>query len=272
MRARWAAAAALLLLLVAVGTGAVAASLLPHGVGEEATATVAVLVASSVIWAALGALLAHKRSSNPLGWLLLAAGAGMNTGIAAWGYSTYAIELYPGALPYPGYVRILLGSAWLPAIVALVVLIPLTFPTGRPPTPRWRWVGWLGVSAAILLIGSMVWVTLRYPQLIAGDWDVVEATVADSLVWRVSELGMPAMLAAAVLAWVSLVVRFRRAGGDERQQLKWFVFAAALTITYFVLGNILPGGRSVALDVAVGIVAMPSMAVALAVGGRRYRG
>jgi hypothetical protein len=269
MRARWALVAGLLL-VTTVGTGAVAAMLLPRGVAEEGTATVGVLVASSVIWAALGALLVSKRPRNPLGWLLLLAGAGMNTGIAAWGYSTYAIELHPGTLPYPGYVRTLLGSAWLPATVVLLVLIPLTFPTGRPPTPGWRWVGWLGVAATMLLVGNMVWVTLRYPHLIAGDWDAVEAAAADSLFWRMGELGFPAILAAAVLAWISLLVRFRRSVDNERQQLKWFVFAVALTITHVVVVNVVPG-RSVALEVVGGIVAMPSMAVAIAVAVLRYR-
>ena len=120
-------------------------------------------------------------------------------------------------------------SAWaLPvALGLLLTFLPLLFPDGRPPSPRWRPVGWLGAGAIALSVvptAAILW-PVRGPVLLLHP-----ERAADSRLLEAAQWGMPLLLLSALAATVSLIVRFRNARGDQRQQLKWFTLAGALTL------------------------------------------
>jgi hypothetical protein len=118
---------------------------------------------------------------------------------------------------------------WAPGYGIFLAVLPLLFPTGRLPSRRWRPVAWLAGVALIGIIAPTAIVTwpVRGPRLLVDQPpadQVVRAGLATSGVMTVVLLGT------AVAAAGSLVVRLRRAGSVERQQVKWFAYAAGLSV------------------------------------------
>ncbi len=173
-------------------------------------------------YAAVGALVAWRHPENAVGWLLL--GVALTISLMVGG-DTYVI---PHA--YPGYVAVAWVSGWLFYVwFALVVaFLPLVFPTGRLLSPRWRVVWWFETAtfvAGVLLVGFTpgelpVTGTVENPWGVHGTARNVLATLEP---WVLA-----ATAVAVLLPGVSLVLRFRRSRGAERQQLKWFAFACLL--------------------------------------------
>jgi hypothetical protein len=177
--------------------------------------------------ATVGAVLASRRPRHPVGWLLLALGLSVVTAGVAQGYAGYGLVARPGSLPGAPWVA-LYGDA--PGIVwpALVGLILLLTPTGSLPSPRWRW--WAVVTAAVPVV-FLLGEPLRAGLLDGPDQSVTSPLAVPGLAGLVLVTGIAALIFSqlAVLVDVgSLVMRFRRARGTERQQLRWVAMAAGL--------------------------------------------
>lgn len=195
-----------------------------------------VLVSGFVV---VGALVATRRPDNLVGWLLLA----IALTFAFQGFG----EVYVTGGSRPGYVAVAWFAAWSWYVwmVLAAIFLPLVFPTGRLLSRRWRPVGWLAVAAlALSVIGA---------AFKPGDLDLTEpvrnplgvAGRAVDLVAVAGRTGDVLVAAAFVLAAASLVLRFRRADGVERQQLKWFALVGLLTVGGLVLAMVavlFPGG------------------------------
>ena len=105
--------------------------------------------------------------------------------------------------------------AWVPALFIFVTFGVLLFPDGRPPSPQWRWVGWMAAAAMVVLALPWAWMfrpssTVSY----AETYTQLSATLAGGL-------GFLALLAATAASVVALVVKWRRAGVEERLQFRW---------------------------------------------------
>jgi hypothetical protein len=211
----------------------------------------------------VGALIVAHRPSNAIGWIFSAIGLLAFTALLAVQYATYAYVTRPGSLP-GAILAAWYGSwPWYPAIALALIFTPLLFPTGRLLSPRWRPIAWLAgtTTAALMLLGALG------PEL---DLATTDQGIANPIgvAWvknseetvdtTVSVLLVISGLAAAG----SLVLRFRRSRGEERQQLKWFTYAVAL-LPLFVLP-----GTGVTLLTAVPLVLLPA-AVGIAI--LRYR-
>jgi hypothetical protein len=166
----------------------------------------------------VGALIASRLPTNPYGWLWCALGF------------LYAVVAASDGLRRTGVISrgggwVLLGSAFA-VIVCLLVFVLLLFPTGRLPGPAWRWPA----RAAVLGAAAMILVIPFAPSLDdttgPGPW-VVGGRTGDVLA-DVLRGGFAVMLFLILTAAASVLLRFRRAGPVERQQLKWFVLAAGL--------------------------------------------
>jgi hypothetical protein len=204
--------------------------------------------------AILGAIIAARRPTNPYGWLWC--GLGLSLAVRAFGgtYAAYAAA-NPGALPASLLVAFAGELAW-PVLVTLTAFVLLLFPDGRVPSRRWRVVAEgaaaaTGVMVIALLLGpeELDIAPLRNPLAVGGTLGQVAMVVlyASAVV----------IISTVILAAVSLVLRFRRARGVERQQIKWFAYAAAWFGAYFVftglLGQQLPGlWHSLAYTVTLG--------------------
>ena len=184
-------------------------------------------------FATVGAVVAARHPHNAVGWLCLAVGFLGSVNALVVPYAEYAFVTRPGSLP-GGLVMAWL-SLWLSYVWGLTVtFLPLLFPTGRPPTPRWRPVAW---AAAVVLIAMCVVAAItpgpmgeqqRWPRNPLG----IESAAA--ALQRTDQRLTLCLVAVMVLCAASILMRFRRSQGIERQQLKWFSYAIALFALVFI--------------------------------------
>jgi hypothetical protein len=191
--------------------------------------------APNAIWAVsfpvVGALIATHRPRNPIGWLFCAVGVFQGLLIAAEAYGDYALRIAPATVPGGLLANWLAQWVWAPSVGLLVTFVPLLFPDGRLPSPRWRPVAWLSALSIVLTCG--LYGVLLWPLRAVVDRDPVELLAAGQAF--VLNAAFPFMLLCGLACLTALAVRFRRARGIERQQLKWLLFAAAITVVILSL-------------------------------------
>jgi hypothetical protein len=173
----------------------------------------------------VGAVLASRRPAHPVGWLLLTLGLALVAAGVATGYANHGLLARPGALPTADYAALYHGVNILLVAGCLGFILLLT-PTGSLPSPRWRWWARIAVAAPVLGVLSTVPLPFEAPYQSATNPLAVDALagpllVVNTVAFAVTGLGVP-------IAAASLVVRFRRARGTERLQLRWLALAAAL--------------------------------------------
>jgi hypothetical protein len=225
-------------------------------------------VATTVAFALVGGLVASRRPSNPLGWLFVGIGLSGALGVLTERYAAYALVVEPGSLPGAVPVAWLGAFAWFPAF-GLVPLALLLFPDGRLPDRRWRPAAWAAAGGLVVCTVCLALTFLGDPVASITAEGADPSPPAAVLV--AAALGAAALVAGALAAVGAVVLRWRRSGGVERQQLKCLVLAAATflasTLVAVVAANWLevPGAGLVGL---VGAVAVP---VGAAVAILRYR-
>ena len=181
---------------------------------------------------ALGQLIASREPRHIVAWLFLLSGFGAEVTVAIQGYGLYGTLVAPGALPGPNVAVWLSGWIWaLP--YSLLVLVFLLFPNGRPPTPRWWLVAWITLASAIATVVAALFTPLPEAGF-AETFPTLASDTASAIVFGASILG----LVAIVLAAVAPVVRFRRASGEERQQLKWFAYPSGIAALTFAVASV----------------------------------
>ncbi len=240
---------------------------------DEGIVTIAILV---VTFAVVGALVASQRPENPIGWIFCAAALFQGLSISGYEYATYALLTQPGSLPLGAEVAWLDQWIWAPGLGLILVFLPLLFPDGQPPSRRWRPVAWLGgLSIGMIVVPAMIllW-SERGAALVRPEGPVEEGT-SHALFVVVEFAGFPLMLLAGLGAVVSLFVRFRQARGDERQQIKWFASASALSLVFiFVVEGRLVRAESGPLEVIValsGLLVVPTIPIATGIAILRHR-
>jgi hypothetical protein len=191
-----------------------------------------------VAYAVVGAVVASRRPANPIGWFLLSIGLVTACRALAGEYAVYALA--GSARPASGVWASWLVSWSLPVIfpTGLLMFLLLLFPNGRPLTPRWWAVGWLGAALGAFYV-LISWL-YPGPMGVSGLPSVPNPTgvhgwtylnpngPAGAVVWV---LGAPCLLAAAA----SVFIRYRRSAGEERLQLKWFAYAAVVSLALLVV-------------------------------------
>jgi len=179
----------------------------------------------------VGALIASRRPRNLIGWLclwegLLWAFLGMSESYGIYGLAR------PGSVPFPVAVYALGEWLWVPTVGLLAIYLVLLFPDGRLPSRRWRPLAWLA-GAAIVLGGAGNGLA---PGPIADFGGVRNPYGLEGQPWVAGAANaILVVLLVCILASVaSLVLRYRRSLGEERQQIKWLVFAASVVGFGFV--------------------------------------
>jgi hypothetical protein len=238
---RWTWAAWTLLAVFAISmviglTLAVANGTLQQDAGNQA-----LLFLGFSAFMVVGALIVAHRPSNAIGWIFSAIALLAFTGQTASEYAVYAYATRPGSLP--GAILAAWYGSWPWWLVTALTLVftPLLFPTGRLLSPRWRPVAWLaGVTTAVLTT-----LTSLQPELEVAPGQMVPNPIGVAAVGNPEESPVePAvtilLVVLAAAAFGSLALRFRRSRGEERQQLKWFTYAATLLPLTAVLAGVLP--------------------------------
>jgi hypothetical protein len=220
--------------------------------------------AVAVPFAVVGALIVVHRPGNRLGGLLLVGAMALGLERVAQELVQYGVD-HPGAVPALAWIGWVSNWAWVPAILMLL-LLPVLFPDGRPLSPRWRPLVWVIVAGALVsIIGSMLFPTISDAPSLPNPLGLSGAAGAllEQGLLKLF-LGLPV---AEVAAAVSLIVRFRRAQGVARQQLKWLAYAmGVLMIAPVIQDSWLGGWASAAADLA--LWAIPA---AIGVAILRYR-
>jgi hypothetical protein len=189
------------------------------------TSTAVAPVLGTLIVATVGALVASRRPAHPVGWLLLAFGLSLCAAGLTLAYTNDAVaraDAQAAALA-AGYVPATIVTA-----MACSGFILLLTPTGRLPSSRWRW--WVAATAAtpVLLLAAVTLLPRpagRHAQPLSSPLDL-QALDGGLLAAYVTAFAV--VISAVVVAAASLVLRFRRARGVERQQLRWVALATVL--------------------------------------------
>ena len=215
----------------------------------------------------VGAIIASRRPSNAVGWIFCAIGLCGGVEVFTVEYGIYALVTNPSSLP-AGVIATWIGTwVWLPSVTLTISFLLLLFPHGQLLSPRWRPVAWLAAGVTIAgtaLLAIVPWdlldpgVPAQNPVGIEGLRYLGIAPPAPIFLF-----GIPTML----LCVASLVLRFKRSRAEERQQLKWFVYAGVVVVGALFVPLLVPGAASSLLQLLV----MPSLPVAAGIAILRHR-
>jgi hypothetical protein len=200
--------------------------------------------------ALVGAVVASRQPRNPVGWFFVVSATCLVVNEATGRYAVYGLVIEPGSLPLARLMAWPSTWMWEPAIVLIILFLPLYFPDGRLLSPRWRPVLWL---ALLFSVGFGVVFGALYP----GEVDELSPGIGGDVLGVVNPLGIEALrllnrvtqidiiltvlfLVIVLCSVASLVVRFRRSSGEERQQMKWLTYAAAAYFATLLLEMSLP--------------------------------
>jgi hypothetical protein len=191
-----------------------------------------ILAVSFTVIAAVGALIAFRVPTNAIGWMLLAVATLPALGFFSDEYARYALRR-PGSPPGASSIVWLVTWAWIPSVSVLGTFLLLLFPNGRLPSFRWRPVAWLAaLSMAVIFVGTAFAPGPVDEGLPDNPFGISGAA---GFLNTMTTAALPFLALAIALSLLSLVLRFRRARGDERAQLKWFVFAGILFAAEIIL-------------------------------------
>src|SRR6266550_2298589 len=210
----------------------------------------------------VGALIAVRRPANLVGWLLLSIGlTGCLIDFPRL-YAGFALYIYPG-LPGALWLYWSTQVAWLILFGQLLVILPLIFPDGRLMSRRWLWpVGLFGIAVVVGVIASFdpaATAPLPNPagiRALSGTLNLLNALPFTLL-----------FFAPCFAALASLVVRYRRGGPQERQQVKWLVVAVVLLLAALAVQILFPAVQNLPLLP----LAASSLPIAIGIAVLRYR-
>jgi signal transduction histidine kinase len=197
--------------------------------GDVVFGAIAAMIA--VVWATTGALIVSRQPRNSAGWIFCVGAVSITLNVSALVYTVYSVKV--ASSPLPGQDIVALTGEYSFALAALIPLLILLFPDGRPPSPRWRWATWtllVGFGLAVVAyaltpgpLNNLVQDGILYANPF-GLSSFAEGRPANALVG----IGVFMMLGASLATVVAVWQRFRRARGEERQQMRWLVATATL--------------------------------------------
>ena len=199
------------------------------------TSDALISVATPVVFAVVGALIVSRQPRNTIGWLLTVVVGAFLVGELLENYVDHLASSSPTPT-LPLLVAVWFSNwGWLLLIFSLLFIL-LLFPTGRPPTPRWRWVSVVAIAwGTLFVLMTTLSRRLTAPDLALDNPIGVLGEGTVELLAGVWIVGLLVLLAACALA---LFVRYRRANDTEREQIKWLLYACAVFVVVFVGGNV----------------------------------
>ena len=208
-----------------------------------------------VIAATVGAVLASRRPAHPVGWLLLAMGLSLSASAVLSSYRWQGLVGRPGSLPGAAYVAGL-GNGINIAFLACTCFVLLLTPTGTLPSPRWRWWARAAAGAAVVFVlESVVNPLPLYPEYPDVGSPIGVRALGEPPLDLIAPVSGVVVLAALLAGAWSLVGRFRRARGAERQQLRWLAWGAVLAAMALLVAitELALDGDTAVFQAAVGV-------------------
>lgn len=218
----------------------------------------AALVAAATVYAVVGALIVWYRPGNAIGRLFVVLGLAIPLSIIGSAY---------GQVGLPGAAWASWSSSLAFAVIfgALLIFLPLLFPTGRYLSDRWRRFGQFA-AGLLVAIGLLLALSPGELDCCPGTQNPIQLPQLDPVVGIIPFL-FPVVVATALVAMTSLVLRFRRSRGVEREQLKWFTLAVGWICLVSIVGAFASVGL-IAENQLAPVIMYPSgvAAIGLAVG------
>jgi hypothetical protein len=202
---------------------------LPENRTEGAAGAIISLLAIGS-FSTVGATISSRRPENPIGWIFCTMGLAFVLAVFLGNYGEYGLVVSPGSLPAATTVAWTGNWIW-PVVLSPVGFLLLLFPSGYPPSRRWRPVLWLLCAALVGWFASQAF--MPGPMINAGYESIPNPYGIEALGGVFKPLGAASgilLLVGVLASAVSLVVRFRRSRGDERRQLKWLAYAAVVVV------------------------------------------
>lgn len=235
------------------------------------------MIATSVFLVSLtviGAVIATWHPHNLVGWLLFANVITWGPQSALFGLIAYWLEFGSGVFPGLNVALVWLSWTGEPFMLLILTLLFLHFPNGRLPSRRWRYVVWAAIAG---LVGRLILDPLE-PREVDPALGLASPLAVDPSQWAVIEPIYVSVIAVSLVclfaAATSLILRFRRSRGVERQQLKWIAFSAVPVILAFPWPGYFsddPTSPEVFWSGLALIVSLFGMAIAIALAIFRYR-
>ena len=254
--------------LVALALTLLAASSVIYAAGGSGVSLSAFIWAIAFVFGGVGSLIATRHPGNAIGWIFLSVAVTAGLAEVAHAYADYWVGGSGGSEALAKAAAWYGSLSWIPFILVPATFLLLLFPDGRLLTPRWRPIAW---CAALGIVGGFVTQGLTpgpledYPQLMNPYG--VTSSVLDPF----TGLSFLAMIVGIGGSAVSLIVRFRRATGEERVQIKWLALAGAIVAVIFPIALVLYDvwGEDVS-NVAI-MLSVLTLPVAAGVAILRYR-
>jgi hypothetical protein len=227
----------------------------------------------SVPMGVVGLIVARRQPRNPIGWLLLAVMSGIVISLVADPY-TWLVYRLGYRLPF-GPVAAVLEASYFPVLFVALPPVFLLFPDGTLPSARWRWMLAAYLAVAGAMIGALyvaVFIGFAAHGIhmdASGNLSVLDHP-SGSLAWVIKHAGaliLPSVLAFWIVFAGRLVLSWRRASGDRRQQLKWLMSGVVVAMAGLFISNTVPALDPGAAAVGVALV----MPVCLGVAILKYR-
>jgi DNA-binding SARP family transcriptional activator len=213
----------------------------------------------------VGAFVASRRPANPIGWLLVVSGLLWELAGVLAGYANEALFARPDSLPGGTFAAWVVSWLWIPTLVVLPLVFVL-FPDGRVRSPWGRPIMWLAAGAGLAaLVGrSLAPGPMANAAAVVNPYGVSGGKHVLSGLEAAGTLALATAMAAAI---VSLILRYRRAGTHERQQIKWLAFAGGLVAVAFTVGQALDSvdRRALGDDIRVPSLLLIPVAIAVAI-------
>ncbi|MGH3136440.1 MAG: histidine kinase [Gaiellaceae bacterium] len=222
--------------------------------------------AIALSWAIVGPLVASRQPRNPIGWIFigLTVFAALTSLIGSYEERYFAGE--GGSKAVAEAAAWLVSWTWVPLVLVPLVFVPSYFPNGRLLSRRWRAVLWVGaVGIAGFAVSEAFTARTLYGTEIENPYGI------DHWVVDLAGLGSILILGAIVASVASVVIRFRRAEGVERQQIKWLVEAACLALVLLVPASVIGALWSEDVANALILLGVLSLPVAVGIAILRYR-
>ncbi len=218
----------------------------------------------------VGGLLVMRRPGNPIGALLLF--AGVLTAVSWSGGYYVGLDDYAGAGRLPFVVPLAWMTGWVftPTVGLMAVLVPMLYPTGHLPGPRW----WILAAIAIVAISISALATATAPGPMSNFDTIVNPAVPPQPFSDVIQaLGSLSYLTAPpviIIVFANLLARFRRSRGVERQQMKWFL-SVAMVAAIAASASIVTSGPISDASWIIAMIAIGFLPLAIGVAILRYR-
>jgi hypothetical protein len=254
--------------LVGLALTLLVASSVIYSAGGSGVSISVFIWAIALVFSGVGGVIATRHPGNAIGWIFLSVGATAGLAEVAHAYADYWVGGNGGSEALAKTAAWYGSLSWIPFILVPATFLLLLFPDGHLLSPRWRPIAWcaaLGIAGGFVTQGLTPGPLEDYPQLMNPYG--VTSSVVDGL----TGLSFLAMIVGIGGSAASLIVRFRRAKGEERVQIKWLALAGALVAVIFPLALVLYDVWGEAVSNTAIMLSVLGLPVAAGVAILRYR-